>query len=517
MPKRRRSQPEISDIVALAHALDQDQRRTPAELAAREKRLAPLLPHDREDPVAVGLSWLDMMAGEDEAVRSIHQRADTALQLTGFLIVVIAILLGWGATLGAFYFDGSGRVNAVSVLALLVVVPALFLLPFVIATLPSRIAERVPGVGLVTALAGAVSPGRLAPLLWRVFPRDLRESMALITGRVGKHHRLYASLQKWAVLRWSQLFALTFQLTALAACLILVVFTDLAFGWSTTLTTGDARVDAQRVHRVTSAMALPWSWALDDAQPSLQLIEESRYFRVAAEPVSSAQAARLGGWWRFVVLSIAVYGLLPRVITFSLARSRLRAAARAAVVAGPGLSAVLRRIHRAQIESAAIEPEAASEHVPLTEPAERAPAARSAGHIRAVINWAGVPESAGRFSATFPGAKTFEAGGAAAVAEDLALAEQINTAIESSDDAVLIVVKAWEPPLMEFIDFLVALRAALTVRATMILVLPVGLDDAGGAGLPPATPAQLNLWRNKLAAIGDPWLRVVSTAEEVLT
>lgn len=514
MPKRSRSQPEIADVVALVHALEADQRRTPAELAAREKRLAPILPAERSDSLAVGLAWLEALAAEDESVRMLRQRAETATHLTGFLIALAAIMLGWGATLGAFYFDGSGRVNAVSVLALLVLIPGLFVVPFVIAALPPRFAERVPGGGVLAALARAFSAGRLAPLLWRLFPRDLREALALVSGRVGRHQHLYASLQKWAVLRWSQLFALTFQLTALAACLVLVVFTDLAFGWSTTLTTGDAALDARRVHRVTSAIARPWSWAVNDAQPSLALIEESRYFRVAAAPVSPAQAARLGGWWRFMALTLVVYGTLPRVITFAVARARLRAAARAALLAGPGLSAVLRRIHRAQIESAAPAPEAAPEHTRQDAPRNLS----SAGPVTAiqtVINWAGVPVRAEELARTFAPAQIVEAGGAAAVGDDLALAKRIGTSAGPEDACVLIVVKAWEPPLMEFIDFLVTLRGALVNRSTLIMVLPVGLAEGGE--LPPARPAQLGLWRDKLATLGDPWLRVVSSREEALT
>jgi hypothetical protein len=513
MPKRRRSQPEIADIVALAHALDHDNQRSTADLAERERRIAPSLPHDTEDPLTLGLSWLEAVEGEDDTVRVLHQRAETALHLTGFFIVVAGVLLGAAATLSAFYFDGSGRVNAVSVLALLVAVPALFILPFAIAALPTRIAERVPGVNLVTALAGALSPGRLAPFVWRMFPRDLRESMSLISGRLSKHHRLYADLQKWALLRWSQLFAVSFQLTALVACLILVVFTDLAFGWSTTLTTGDARVDAQRIHRITSALATPWSWALDDAQPSLPLIEGSRYFRAAAEPLSFADAARLGGWWKFVVLTIAVYGLLPRLLTFALATSQLRAAARAAVLAGPGLSAVLRRIHRARIQSAAIEPESPETRGRLgAEP--NILSSPSASHIRVVINWAGVPVDDAVLKDLVPDAQLFEAGGTTSLSEDLALVKRIGALNAAGDAALLIVVKAWEPPLMEFLDFLTALRNALSSSSTMIIVLPVGLGN--DSDLPAATPAQFKLWRDKLAALGDPWLRVASTREEVL-
>ena len=181
MPRRRRSQPEIADIVALAHALDRDGQRSAIDLAEREKRFAPDFPHTTEDPLTLGLAWLDAVEGEDDTVRVLHQRADTALHLTGFFIVLAGVLLGATATLGAFYFDGSGRVNAVSVLAVLVAVPALFILPFAVAALPARIAERVPGVSLVTALAGIFSPGRLAPFVWRMFPRDLRESMSLIS------------------------------------------------------------------------------------------------------------------------------------------------------------------------------------------------------------------------------------------------------------------------------------------------------------------------------------------------
>ncbi|HTO03883.1 MAG TPA: DUF2868 domain-containing protein [Opitutus sp.] len=513
MPKRRRRQPEIADIVALAHALDHDSQRSAGDLAEREKRFAPGLPTNTEDPLTLGLAWLEAVEGEDDTVRILHQRADTALHLTGFFIVLAGVLLGAAATLGAFYFDGSGRVNAVSVLALLVAVPALFILPFAIAALPARIAERVPGVGLITALAGALSPGRLVPFVWRMFPRDLRESMALISGRLSKHHRLYADLKKWVILRWSQLFAVSFQVTALLVCLMLVVFTDLAFGWSTTLTTGDALRDAQRIHGITSIMAAPWSWALVDAQPSLALIEESRYFRAAAEPLSFAQAARLGGWWKFVVLTIAVYGLLPRLLTLAVANSQLRAAARAAVIAGPGLSAVLRRIHRARIQSAAIEPESPetrgqSGHQ-ASDPSPLAP-----NHIEAVINWAGVPVEAGVLTKLIPGARIFQAGGATSLSDDVALAKRIGALNLSSDAAVLIVVKAWEPPLMEFLDFLTALRIALSPSSAMIIVLPVGLS--GDRDLPAATTSQFKLWSDKLAALGDPWLRVASSRQEVL-
>jgi hypothetical protein len=526
MPQRR-SQPELAEIVALARALDREDQQSPAELLARDRRLASTLPAATDDRVAVGLAWLDAVESEDQAVRTVHQRAETALHLTGFFIVLAGIVLGWGATLGAFYFDGSGRVNAVSVLALLVALPGLFILPFLIAALPPSVAERVPGVRLITALSSAFSPGRLAPLVWRLFPSDLREPMALLSGRMGKHHRLYGDLQRWAVLRWSQHFAVAFQLTALVACLVLVVFTDLAFGWSTTLTTGDASRDAQRVHRLTTVIATPWAWVIEEAQPSLQLIEESRYFRVTAEPVSSAQAARLGEWWKFVVLTIAVYGLLPRILTVTLAHFQLRAAARAAMLEAPGLSAVLRRLHRSQIETVALVPESADSRT-WVPGADNGALKEMLGSVSAVVNWAGVPLETAVLVAQLPKAKFFHAGGTSPLADDLALVRKIGAETRDDGASVLIVVKSWEPPLMEFMDFVTTLRAALPAKSSLIQVLPVGLEgsrsspsleqasaSSATAVLPAATSAQLKLWRDRLHTLGDPWLRVAQNLGEI--
>lgn len=512
MPQRRRTQPEIPDIVALANALDRDERRPPAELVARERRTASQLPSGTEDRMALALAWLDATEAEDPALRALHQRAESALHLTGFLVGLAAVVIGWSATLAAFYFDGSDRVNAVLVLALLVGLPGVMLVPFLVAAVPAHIAEKLPGAPALAALARAFSAGRIAPWLWRFFPHDLRESLALVSGRMGRHQRLYASLQKWALLRWSQGFAVMFQTAALAACVILVVFTDLAFGWSTTLTSGDPAVDARRLHRITSVAAAPWSWAVPGARPSLELIEESRYFRAAAVAVSRAEAARLGGWWRFLVLAIAVYGLLPRILTFAFARARLRAAARAAVISSPGLSAVFRRIHRAQIETraAADEPAGAVELPAVRD--ERAGFAPGA-KVSAVINWADIPVGPAILAGAFPEAEVFAAGGAGGVQQDLALAEKIGGDAGGKGGDALVLVKAWEPPVMEFIDFVQSLRTAMGGQPRAIVVLPVGLEHPEELG--PGSDAQVKLWRDRLAAIGDPWLRVAAGRAEV--
>src|SRR5690606_892450 len=104
-----------------------------------------------------------------------------------------------------------------------------------------------------------LSPGRFGQWLWRVLARDAGEAVAFVTERADRHQQLYAGVQEGALLQWSQWAGLGLQSAALGASLVVVVVTDLEFGWSTTLTSGDAALDAQRVHRVTTAIAAPWS------------------------------------------------------------------------------------------------------------------------------------------------------------------------------------------------------------------------------------------------------------------
>ena len=514
MSSRRRRQPHFSDLVSLAMALDGEERENEAARMERARRLAPQLANSpARDSTALMLAWLDARAETEPAMQSLRQQADSAWRLTSGAIGLIAVVLGVLATLGAFYFDGAGRVNVVAVLAVLVGVPGILLLPWGLAALPTRISQRIPGLAVLAVFGRVVNGGRLARAVWRVFPPALRDAMAVIFGQAGQHQALYAAVQKWALLRWSQLFALSFQMAALAACLVLVVFTDLAFGWSTTLTTGNATQDAQRVHRITSTLAKPWQWIDPPTEPSLALIEESRFFRVAAEPVSTRDAARLGGWWRFVALTILVYGVLPRVLTWGIATIQFRRALRVSFSDNPGASGVLRRLQRASLATAAERPETATASAELgseTATESVAPGQR----IEAVVQWSEVPLSADTLGRWWPDAPVMAAGGGMSVAADTETVARVAAIMQGASGAVLITVKAWEPPLMEFIDFVVALRAADQGVHTAVLVLPVGLAE--GDPLPVATAAQIQVWRRKLASVGDPWLRVVTDLAEVL-
>src|SRR5262249_58030196 len=76
-------------------------------------------------------------------------------------------------------------------------------------------------------------------------------------------------------------------------------------------------------------------------------------------------------------------------------------------------------------------------------------------------------------------------------------------------DRPALLVKAWEPPLSEFLDWLGELRAALGGELP-IFVLP--LAEGEGSALALAAGRDARIWSRCLDTAGDPWLFAV-TAE----
>jgi hypothetical protein len=134
----------------------------------------------------------------------------------------------------------------------------------------------------------------------------------------------------------SQGFAVSFHVAALAVACAARVFSDLAFGWSTTLTSEATRVHAIRRRWRRRGRAC----GRGGAEPRARA--ETQYFRGAA----ASRARRRGrpDWWRFLIACMACYGLAPRLTLLGIALARQRAALRDVFAALPGAADLRDRI-----------------------------------------------------------------------------------------------------------------------------------------------------------------------------
>jgi hypothetical protein len=483
------SRVDLARVVDLAAALDADSRADPEALRRRDRALGRDLAARADDATARVAAWLDARRVPGP---SSGERALAAQRVLRAVLAGAGMAFGLATTIAVFAYDGGRPVNVMRVLAVFAALPLLLLVATVVLTLPESWRARVPGLAAVQDVLRLASPGRWQPALRRLLLPAQREALDRAIGLARRHQRLYGDAQKWALLVVSQLFAVSFYTAALAVAVLLVVFSDLAFGWSTTLTS-----EAAPVHALLVRLAAPWARWLPDAVPSLALVEQTQYFRGTGG--FTGAAPRSAAWWPFLLACMACYGLAPRLALLAFALLRQRAAMRRVFAALPGAADLRDRLDSRWIATAGEGGEPAPDR-----PAVLAhPHAPRPARVRAV-RWSGLTLADADAALLVRAALGSEvadttSGGAGSGQSDAALVAELAAA----DDPPALLVKAWEPPLAEFRDWLGELRAALGARAP-IFVLPVAEGGALAAG------RDARIWSRALDAAGDPWLFVVA-------
>lgn len=486
----------LHQLLTVDALLARDAQTDLGELHRRDRAIGRELADLAGRPAAQVLAWAERRGELPESSMEDVRRAEHGV---GFVLVALGFVLGCVAAAGVLYYEGAGRVNVLATLALLVGLQLITLALTVILMLPARWRVILPGLGAAQGAFSAFSPGRLLRRVAKWLAPAAAERLDGVLAGATAAERKYGEVRKWLVLKASQMFAVAFNAGVLAVYLAMVVFTDLAFGWSTTLD-----VDVARVQVLVETLAQPWKNWLAAAVPSAELVEATRYYR--ADGAAVVNAASLGRWWSFLFMCLVTYGLAPRLVLLAFAVWRLDRATRRALLHLPGVAELRYRLNREAVETRAEDPESGAP-APAPPPSAEPIPLNGAGFA---ILWGGLKLSdaeAARLVARVAGLATngiHRAGVGAAFEED----RETLRAAAAFAGPVAIIVKAWEPPLGELVDFIAELRrAADSGRA--ILVVPIAEDPEAAPGAD-----DIEIWRRRMASTGDPWISVRGIGQE---
>ncbi|MFW6336202.1 MAG: DUF2868 domain-containing protein, partial [Phycisphaeraceae bacterium] len=210
------------------------------------------------------------------------------------------------------------------------------------------------------------------------------------------------------------------------------------------------------------------------------------------------------------------YGVLPRALAWGWSRRHVAKVSHEAALGLPGVSLVLMRLERAKQKKASggDVTEAFAQDVAGT--AVEAVAGSGLGPI--VVSWAGAPLPANEDGDEGGGDAVLQAGGGRDVTADYAAIKGVRES--DANRPVMIVTKAWEPPLGELFDFARTLREepgqnedTRSDHRRPVWFLPVGVDASGAAC--EAAAQSWNVWRKTVASQRDPGLRVLRWREVV--
>lgn len=350
---------------------------------------------------------------------------------------------------------------------------------------------------------------------------EQRLNFAAIFGRL-RSRREQAPLFVWPVFFLLQLFAIGFNLGVLGLTLAKVVFSDMAFGWQSSL-----QLSSQQVAEGVRLMALPWSRLLPEGlgYPSLTQVEGTQI--ILKDGIYHLATQDLVSWWPFLCMTLVVYGLLPRLLLLVSGLIQYRRQLDRLELRSPETRRLLQRMTTPQVETggegtddlhlrrpveiplheAAIEPASGEERETGTQAAAGPPF-----HIKRLIL---APEEVLAYldSNTLEQALQAMAGPGetrvrmlpfAATEEQELLAQIQSEHAATLLDEIYLVQEAWMPPLQETYNLLKRLRQA-SDTATSLTILLVGKPMAD-APLTPAQPEHADIWRKKMQALADPSL-----------
>lgn len=267
---------------------------------------------DRRAVFKYWLNHLRQTTAEDAKTEvlpgEIYNEAAAASRLIlGALALISGAVLAWSV----LSYGGTTPVNVFTCLWVLLA-PQLILLIFLGASSLifrfKRHGRAAKGLyAIISALMLRISR-RIINYAATKAPQDKQNSLNSALGIAGSTKSIYGSLFFWPVFNIAQLTGVIFNIGILSALLLRITITDVAFGWQSTL-----QPDPQTVYRIVEIIALPWAWFVDSpiAHPTAAQIAGSRM--VLKEGIYHLSTGDLVSWWPFLCLSIAFYGLMPRI------------------------------------------------------------------------------------------------------------------------------------------------------------------------------------------------------------
>lgn len=482
---------QLAQILTVHKVLEEDRDRPHTVRLRRDREAGRQIGAGASNEAAVAHWWScvgqALAAPGDETT---GRRVQGALRLTATALLGLGMLLGVAVAGAAFAYDGHYPVNLFALLGILVVLPALPLLATGLLLL-----APLPGVRSLQRAVSAFNAGRW---LTAFLHRRLGPDVDALRWRVG--NAAGARVAQVEALRLSQWLGVGFFSGALGLALLLVAFTDLAFGWSTTL-----NVDPALVHGIVSTLALPWSGWLPAAAPDMELVAVSHYYKL--DEAVLPDATRLGEWWPFVLMTLFVYGLLPRALVLAWLSWRRRHAYRHLLLEHPQVRALLDRMASPLV----------IHETPDAEPHREMPAAPDPG-IRltpggaSVVIWnrALAPDACLAWLRTQFAIEAAEVVELGAYQSRKATDDAIAGMAQEGSERLVVVTKGWEPPLLEFLDFIGELRARLGPKPS-ITIVPVATSGQE------VRRSERDVWAATLARQQDPALYVVEATHGTAT
>ena len=457
-----------------------DLNHSPAFLHQRDRDIGLSAIHHNKNPTKISSSlrqWISALRDMQPGPSRGH-RVQSAVTILTIMLWVFGLCVGTALSHSVLFYDGSQPINIFHALLFLVVTQVLTLLLLIIFI-----------VGRFRNLLSAVSIFNPASLLLRM-ARILRLDKSEIFSATLPGSDILSRVRQPLLIYLSQQFTVAFNLGILAVLMYLVSTSDLAFGWNTTLD-----VSAHTAYQGFKALGSPWVAILPDAIPSLNVVEQSRFYRLEGDLANATvNPGALASWWVYLLMVIIVYGAIPRLIALLISGHFYDKTLRQGIQTHPHASLVIHRLFEPFVATQSEQSETNLTQAPAFSAFQQRQSQQPIQCL--VIEWAMVRdirdngqhlislhnfEQAGLIPKQY-----FSAGGHQSLEQDKKVVDDI---ILLQPSCVAVLAKAWEPPTLDFSDLIYAMGSKLGQSCHVVILLKP-LDAKG------ITAGQIHSWES---------------------
>jgi hypothetical protein len=428
-----------------------------------------------------------------------------------FIFLIAGLVLG--GVLGASFltYTGDSPVNVFVYLSVFIFLQLLLLLFLFVLSLYRLYKRSFLSSSLLYTLISKFMIRMLVSAKNQVAKKmsaDQGLQVKFVFGTVISKTRTYGFLFFLPIFILTQLFAMGFNLGLLAATLFKVITADIAFGWQSTI-----QLSPEAVYSLVQKIALPWSWAVqgDIAFPSLAQIEGSRI--ILKEGIFHLSTPNLVSWWPFLCLAVLVYGLLPRLFLFLAAVFVQRRYLDSLDFRQGTCEQLLQRMATPLVTTHGSTVNDFSAAEQETVPGYSAPIHSSLdGRVGAKNLLIMIPDELydscprEEIESVVNKGTFFVIQEVLRINQDYASDKELLVSLSNRERMVetdiLIIQEAWQPPIMEYIDFIKQLRQALGDGPCIRIGL-IGKPQKDTI-FTPVKDENRKIWDQKITAIGDP-------------
>ncbi len=388
-------------------------------------------------------------------------------------LLIIAFFLGFFSGVGLLSYSGHEPVNVIYFMAMVVLLPLFTMTLTLLSMLRANAAQ---------SLLVHISPAFWMEKILRFLPKNRQSSLQAL--------KINPLLGNWLIIKRSQMLSLMFSVGLLVALLGMVITKDIAFAWSTTL-----QVSPQEFHTLLHTLAFAWRDIFPWAVPSVELIEQSQYFRLGEklDMKMIQNASKLGEWWKFLAFATLFYAIVLRFGMWILSIFGFNKALKRSFLSLEGVSTLLREMNEPIITTS--ETEGKRSFIPTGSHYMQEVDDLDSSYDKA-LGWAMSDEELRVLNDSMKviTPMVFDVGGTNSLEEDSEI-------ISKCQGEVLFYVKSWEPPTMDFVDFLEGLIKVVD----KVVLAPVGTVE--DAYLP--KDKELEIWGRKLQILKSDkvWLK----------